>query len=558
MGLLKTLFSRPSANASDQLSSFDRPSAWFRNLFGSSSTAGEMVNSVTAKTLAPYLDAIRIISEDVGVLPFVTYERVEGGRREAIDHHAYDMLRYEPNPDMDAMSFWSAIMANALQFGNGYAEIVRNGKGEAVRMFPIHTSNVTPRRDEDGKLVYDVRIPTLLHGSGVLGNSNRNVRIVRFQQKDIFNLTGIGENGIVGYPIISLASESLGAALAQQRFGGAFYGNGTHMSGVLTHPESLSKEAMTRIREAWSEIYQGAANSNKTAILEEGMSWKSIAVSPKDAQFIQGRQFTVTEIAQWFRIPPHMLGDLSRATFSNIQDQARAYIMQTLISWLTRINMETRRKIFAPFERRRFFAEHDMKVMLLGDMAARSAYFKDLNGMGVMSINDIRDAENMNRVDGGDRRFVQLNTTELLPEGETMMLKPPANTANQMIGFAPVIKQAADRVVKREIKALKQAVKASEDQDAFSEWSVKFYPSIERNVMDAFTPVLASIESLLDVKDFDLSKFAKQFSERSASDAVLAYANESIDYYISLVEADKIEQLEGEFVEAITIGEDDD
>ena len=397
----------------DALSDLRHPTAWLSDwALGGSTLSGINVSASSAMTISAYYAAVRAISEDIGKLPLITYERLDPrGKRKAREHPLFRILHSEPNNLMTSMSLRESLTKDALTWGNGYSEIIRAGGQVQALSKPIHPSRVTPGFDERGDLVYDVSMGDL---SGLRSEAIVDTETIRFPQRDIFHLHGLGD-GIVGFSVATLARETLGLSLAAQQFGAAFFGNGTHMSGVLKHPATLSEEALQHLRDTWSSQYQGPSNSFKPAILEEGMTWERLGIPPDDAQFLQTREFQIVEIARWFRIPPHKIEHLLNATFSNIEHQSLEYVTDTLMPWLVRWEQEISRKLF--LDEQRFFAEHLVQGLLRGDQAARANYYRTLFYLGVFSPNDIRELENQNPIqspDGeldpaGDLYFLQNN-----------------------------------------------------------------------------------------------------------------------------------------------------
>lgn len=396
---------RPKADA---LADLRHPSAWLLDWSrGRATTAGLSVSPQGALAIAAYYACLRTIAEDVGKLPLLVYRRLSPrGKERATEHPLYNLLHNAPNSDMTAMTFREVLTHHAVGWGNGYAEIVTDGRGEVSALYPIHPSRVALRRDDQGGVVYDV------YGETVLGARDVG-RVVRLPSENVLHIKGLGADGLSGYSVAQLAAESLGLSLAAQTFGAAFFGNGTALGGVLEHPGTLSDTAVAHLRESWQTRYGGPENANKPAILEEGMKWTRLGIPPDEAQFLETRQFQVREVARWFRMPPHKIQDLTEATFSNIEQQSIEYVTDTLMPWLVRWEQELRRKLFA--REPDIFAEHLVLGLLRGDQAARAAYYKDLFNVGALSPNDIRELENENPIPGraGDRYYIQMNMTTL-------------------------------------------------------------------------------------------------------------------------------------------------
>lgn len=400
----------------DAISDLRHPTAWLTDLFlGSRVASGVNVSPGSAMTLSSYFAAVRAISEDVAKLPLVVFERMEPrGRRRAREHPLFDLLHDAPNTDMTRMSWAEALTSHALTWGNGYSEIIRAGGRVVGLSKPIHPSRVEPKFNENFELIYEVRVDDL----SIRNEGERNREPMRFSQRDMIHLKGLGD-GLLGHSIASLARESIGLSIAAEQFGAAFFGNGTNMSGILTHPASLSDPALQHLRESWTQMYGGPGNAQKPAILEEGMKWERIGVPPEDAQFLQTREFQVSEVARWFRIPPHKIAHLKEATFSNIEQQSIEYVTDTLMPWLVRWEQELKRKLFALEQQ--FFAQHVVQGLLRGDQQARAAYYQTLFYLAGLSPNDIRELEEMNPIldengepdPAGDMYFMQNNLSTI-------------------------------------------------------------------------------------------------------------------------------------------------
>lgn len=385
---------RPRA---DFVSDLRHPTAWLTAwAMGAKTRAGMAINPDSAMTLAAYYACVRNISEDVAKLPLLTYRRLTPrGKERAPEHPAYALLHDAPNADMTAMTFREVLTHHAVAWGNGYAEIVFDGRGVIRALSPIHPSRVVLRRNEQGELVYDV------YGSGAIlhGATGQPYQAVRLRQEQMLHIKGLGVDGYEGYSVVRLAAESLGLTLAAQTFGAGFFGNGTHMSGVLEHPQKLSDTAMQHLRESWTEVYGGPENAGKPAILEEGMKWQRLGIPPEDAQFLETRLFQTREVCRWFRMPPHKVQDLADAHFTNIEQQNLEYIPDTLMPWCVRWEQELKRKVFA--DDAEHFAEHLLLGLLRGDQASRGAYYKARFEMGTLSPDDIRELENENELPEG-------------------------------------------------------------------------------------------------------------------------------------------------------------
>ncbi len=425
MSRLLDLFSAGEVSISDLVN----PSAWMSEWAGGRrTTAGEMVSASSALGLSAYYACLRNISEDVAKLPAVVYERVARGKNPAPKHPLYRLVHDEWNPGMSAFAGREVLTHYALAWGGGVAEIVRDGMGVVRALYPIHPSRVRIRR-EAGVLRYFVNV------TGWDGDAKK-VGWIPFDSGDLLHLHGLGPDGHTGYSVLSLASETIGLGLAAQRFGAAFFGNGTQLGGVLQHPQKLGKEALAHLREFFNTEHQGPDKAWKPAILEEGMEWKPTGIPPRESQFLESREFGVEEIARWFRMPPHKIGHLNRATFANIEHQGIEYVTDTLMPWLVRWEQEYARKLFPTTgpEVGRYFVEHVVAALMRGDYVSRTNGYRIAIASGWMKPNEARELENMNPAEEpeADGLWVQ---GAMLPMKTAAKAKPPGDTPPRTPGL---------------------------------------------------------------------------------------------------------------------------
>lgn len=392
---------------------------WYAPI-GRSTTAGVRVDHNTALNYSAVACATRIISETSAQLPLKIYEYTSnGGRKEASDFSLYSVLHDAPNQEMGSMAFRDSRTQQQVNSGNAYAEIERAG-GQIINLWPIHSARVEPYREVDGSLWYAVR--------------NNDGSKTLFPSRDILHIPGaLSEDGIVGRGIVTLARESIGFGLATERHGSAFFGNGARPSGILKHPDKLSNEARANLRNEWKMIHGGPDNAGEIAILWEGMEYAQLSMSNEDSQFLQTRQHNVTEIARWYRLPPHMLADLVRSTNNNIEHQGLEFVVYSLMPWLKRWEEALTLRLLTREERKRYFIEHNVSGLLRGDIKTRYEAYKTGIGNGWLTVNDICRMENLNPIGpAGDEHFMPLNMTtiERLAEGEPEPAEAPAQLPN--------------------------------------------------------------------------------------------------------------------------------
>ena len=313
------------------------------------SSSGKVVTERSAMQMTAVYACVRILSEAIAGLPLHMYRYNEdGGKEKAIDHPLYQLLHDEPNPEMSSFVFRETLMTHLLLWGNAYAQIIRNGKGEIIALYPLMPNKMTVSRDEDGQLYY-----TYQKSQDELPKDGGYT--VTLHPTDVLHIPGLGFDGLVGYSPIAMAKNAIGLAIATEEYGSKFFANGAAPSGVLEHPGTIKDPS--RVRESWQQTFGGSANSNKIAVLEEGMKYTPISISPEQAQFLETRKFQINEIARIFRVPPHMVGDLEKSSFSNIEQQSLEFVKYTLDPWVIRWEQSIHRTLLTADEKKMYFAE---------------------------------------------------------------------------------------------------------------------------------------------------------------------------------------------------------
>lgn len=407
------------------------PAAWTPGGWGRATKAGPRVGPDSAMGLSAYFAALRAISEDVGKLPLITYRELEPrGKERARNHPCYRMLKVRPNPEMSSITFRETLQSWALGWGRGIAEIVRDNRGTPRQLWPIHPSRIVPKR-VDGQLVYDCSTDDLVR----LPESLRR-EPVRLLAENVLHIHGIGD-GWEGYSIAALAAQSIGVALAAELQAASYFGNGVKLSGVLQHPGKLSDKALKNLRESLIQPHQDFESAWDVLIAEEGMAFKDAPrISPKEAQALEGRQFSVEDMARWFRMPPHKLQQLLRSTNNNIEHQSIEYVQDTILPWLVRWEQEYEAKIFLGDEQH--FAEHNVAMLLRGDSKARGEFYRAMFNCAAYSPDDIREKENENPIGGaGSKYYMQVNMApiDLIADGATLQ-KPARGNARVAAALA--------------------------------------------------------------------------------------------------------------------------
>lgn len=320
----------------------DRTAGSAYAFFPGMSSSGKRVNERTAMQTSAVYACVRVISESVASLPLHVYRyNSDGGKEKAIEHPLYRLLHDEPNGEMTAYSFFEVALTHLLLWGNFYAQIIRNGKGEVLGLYPLMPDRMRVDRDENRHLYYEYTLST----DDPQTNKNQTVIL---QPEDVLHIPGLSFDGLVGYSPIAMAKQSIGLSIAAEEFGSKFYANSAVPSGILEHPGILKDPA--KVRDSWMQTFGGSANSNKVAVLEEGMKYTPISINPSEAQFLDTRKFQIVEICRIFRVPPHMIASLEGATYSNIEQQSLEYVQYTLRPWLTRLEQAMFRRLFTEEE----------------------------------------------------------------------------------------------------------------------------------------------------------------------------------------------------------------
>lgn len=425
MGLTTRLMEQRST------STLKDPAKWLIDAFGGLTvSSGVVVTPYTARKIVAVMCAVRIIAESIASLPLFIYKRRpngQKGRDKQTSNPLHTILHDQPNPWQTSFEWIEMMTGHVCLRGNAYSEILYNGRGGVRMLVPRHP---------DRMKVYDVSNASI--GDQTLAyeySPSTGPSRILFAD-EVLHLKGISDDGLVGMSPVHEFAESLGLAIGTERYAGKFFANYGNPGGVLTHPKQLSPDAAKRIREQWEAKHTGVENAHRVAVLEEGLTWTSIGVDPKASQLLESRQFSIAEIARIFRVPPHMLADLSRATFSNIEHQSIEFVMHTLRPWLVRWEKRLALSLLTPSERASgLFMAFKLEGLLRGDSASRFSAYRTGREIGVYSANDIRDLENMNPRDDpdGDAYLSPMNmssSNEQKDEPDGGAQTPPTIPAN--------------------------------------------------------------------------------------------------------------------------------
>lgn len=484
MGLIRGLLGGGSRrSASPFVQAFERgddmPNAWGRN--------GRVITEPDALGVVAVYACVRVLAETVASLPLHLYRRLQPrGRERATAHPLYWILHARPNPEMDRMPFWEALLGHAALRGTAYAEIQRDRDARVTALWPLNPSKMAPDRTREGRLFWRYRLPD---GAEKL-----------YDRAEILNVPGFGSNGITGYSPIALHAEAIGLAQDTQTFASEFFRNDATPGGVLAAKDTLSDEAYARMKASWEDAHKGVGNAHRVAILEEGVCWQQIGLNSRDTQFIEQRRFSVEEAARLFRLPPHAIGDLSHATFSNIEHQGLELVTMSLRPWAERFEQAIERCLLTPLEQQTYYVEHLFDGLLRGDIQTRYAAYSISHQNGWNSANDIREMENQNPIppdQGGDTYMVQLNMVPAGMLGETQGGGGGGDDAGQRAlpiesratgsaasrlrladRYERLFRDAARRVVNREVAEVRTAARRHllrRDAQSFQAWLRDYY-----------------------------------------------------------------------------------
>ena len=515
---------------------------------------GGGVSEEGAMRLAAVYACVRVLAETVASLPLVVYERLDRGKERAVEHPLYRLLHDAPNPVMTAFEWRETLMGHLALWGNAYCEIEYDGGGRPLALWPLRPDGVEDIRRGSQGLTYVYRLP--------------DGKQVVFPGERVFHVRGLSPDGIRGYsPIADFARRLVKMGLAVQEFGDNFFANGARPGGVLQHPGKLSDEAYDNLRSSWAGRHEGLSNAHRVAILEEGMTFQAVGTPPEEAQFLESMKMNRAQIASIFRVPPHMIGDLERATFSNIEQQSIEFKTYTMEPWLVRWQQAINTRLMVEGERDTYFAEFVTDALLRGDTASRYAAHAIARQNGWMSANDIREIENMNPIDGGDVYLIPLN---MVPAGEGARGQGPGASEEEDPGgggageqgaeeddapaersvalrngvevrkaewdaaaarhrlqtvYLPLYEDVAGRVVRREANDIGNAAKrllGKGKRGEFEEWLERFWVEDEAFVRRQYAPLMKSYAAQIE-------ELTARETGRSAQGSVEGFADAYLD-----------------------------
>ena len=378
MGIFTGLFkSRDKPN-----NSYDSPS--YTYFFGRANSGKRVTDRTALQHIAVYA-CVRVLSEAIAQLPLHVYKYNDKGKERVPNHPLYFLLHDQPNSEMTSFVFRETLMSHLLIYGNAYAQIIRNGKGDVLGLYPLMPDKMKVDRDEKKRLIYiysryDEANPNLKEQGDII-----------LYADEVLHIPGLGFDGLVGYSPIALAKNAIGISIACEEYGASFFGNGASPSGVLEHPGVIKNPE--RVRDAWQRAY-GGRNAHKVAVLEEGMKFTPIAIPNNEAQFLETRKFQIEEIARMY----YDWRDLDHATFSNVEHLSLDFVKYSLDPWIVRWEQSLQKALLSDSEKGQYFVKFNVDGLLRGDYASRMQGYATARQNGWMSANDIRELEDMNMI----------------------------------------------------------------------------------------------------------------------------------------------------------------
>ena len=421
-----------------------------QRLTGRPSYSGVNVSSDTATNFSAVFNAVQILAGSIASLPLILYRRLDENNKERFPSHPlYDILHNQPNSEMTSYVWRETLQNHLLLCGNAYSEIVRDGAGRASELWPWNPYKTTIKRDSTKKIHYELDL-----------GSSKKPRIV--QAENMLHIPGLGFDGLMGYSVLTKARETFGLGLAMEEFQARFYGQGTNIGGVLEHPGKMSDEAHARLKKDMEERHGGLSKSHSLAVLEEGMKYQQTAMPLEDAQFLESRVFQISEVARWFNLPPHKLKELSKATFSNIEQQQIEFVQDSIRPWIVRWEQHLVWKLLSKEERKTLFVEFLLDALLRGDFESRMKAYATMRQVGAINADEIRQKENMNPIGGraGEVYWMPLNMQdagEEAPEPTTGDKLPPEEQKNFELRALRSLKER-----RRTAEAYKKVFRAAE------------------------------------------------------------------------------------------------
>jgi HK97 family phage portal protein len=501
--------------------------SWFFRL----PIAGVNVNERTALNYSAVFRCVKAITDPMLLMPFHVMQRQEGKRIIQADHPVDWVLHRQANPEMSASTCREVLQGHACTWGNGYAEIERNRSGKVIALWPLRPDRTEPKRADTGRLYYEHRQP--------------NGTVIKLPPEDVFHLKGFGFDGLTGYSQIGLSRESISLGMATEQFGAAFFGNGAVLGTVITAPVGieLKESAVKNLKNTFNKQHQGASKAHRTEVLDQGMKAEMIGVPPEQAQFLETRKFQLAEVARWFGVPLHKLMSDTGMTFKNVEQLDIIFVTDTLMPWNKRWEDEANIKLLGRDEPG-LYTKINVKGLLRGDIDTRKAWYKDMFGIGVYSINEIRDFEDEDPIGPeGDIRMVPLNMAtlaEAYANGTTGKVITGLPASQQLAAGAPVYIDAVTRLARKESRAVAAMARKATDLEAFEGKASAFYMEHSAQLFEAVEPAMRAIAALsgqpVEIFESTIRAEVGDYCELSFASAVTAYGSETIERFAQALE----------------------
>jgi HK97 family phage portal protein len=509
VGILSRVFQRSTT--------LQNPDRWLLRAFGAGPTSsGVQVDESATLSSSAFWAGVRLIAESLSTVPLHVYRMTPSGeRRVERDHPVDDLIYSSPNPEMTAQEWRSQMMAALILAGNSYNEIVRDRGGRIRQLWPLSWYRVEIKRAQDDSLYYQIST------TGLDDVTDRQT-VAILPSEQVLHLRGFNVRGLLGESMVNKLRETIGITIATEAFGASFYGSGTTLSGVLEHPGELSEAAQKRLKASWDARHSGLSRAHRIAILEEGMKFTPISVPPEAAQFLETRQFQVQEAARALRLPPHMIGDLSRATFSNIEHQAIEFVTHSLRPWASILEQRMQLSLLTPQERAQgYYIRHNLEGLLRGDIKARYDAYAVGRQWGWLSVDDIRALEDLNPIENGD---IYLQPMNMVPAGMAGEVEPQEAEESDLIRavkpevraldrrehtqrsaeqrrkmrdvYRPLLRDATQTIVKGELRAIRRAVEENlRGASSLGAWVEQYYgPGFRNTVERVLGPVIRAYQ----------------------------------------------------------------
>ena len=465
-------------NMLEKRSGVMNPQKWLQEFFGGrDSLSGAIVTETTALNSTAVYACIRLLADTLASLPLILYQRLEPrGKEKAFKNPLYKLLHDKANPYMTAFTWRETMMGHVLGWGNAYSQIIYSGGGYPVELWPLRPDMTRPKKIPGTR---DIYYETVINGV-----------TIPLPASEVLHIPGLGFDGMIGYSPITLAREAIGLSLATEEFGARFFGSGTHPGVIVTRPagaSDLSGEATDRLRKQLTDAQAGLGKAHRLMLLEEGMTIAQIGVSPEDSQFLQTRQFQLSEIARFFGVQEHLVGALDRATNNNIEYQGLEFVIYTMRPWFVRWEQTLNQKLIPENQQDTLFFEFLAEGLHRGDQKSRYDAYSIGRQWGWLSANDVREIENMNPIEGGDDYLAPMN---MVPAGQGIAEPDPGNDIQQQnslkIAWKRLFFDAVTRVVKREIADISRELK----REGFDLWVERYFSEPQKYIETHLLPVI--------------------------------------------------------------------